>query len=1030
METIARYVIKYRLIVLILSAFLFLYGLYSLKKTSLDAIPDLTDVQVVVYSEWMGQTPEVIENQLTYPLTSNLLGLPKVKAVRGISVPNYSLVYVIFEDGTDLYWARSRVLEKLQSIRSLLPPQARVEIGPDATGIGWVYQYVILSQERSLDELWSIQNFLVRYALLSVPNVAEVATVGGFEKEYRVFIEPEKLYLYGLTVEDVAKALSSSNVERGGKYAEFYGREFLIALRGYVKEKEDLEKTVVKEINGVPVRIGDIARVVETPAFRMGTADYNGMGNVVGGIVVVRYNANAYETIRAIKEKIEELKRTLPEDIKIVPVYDRSELIEGAVNNLRDVLIKEVIVVSLVIVIFLLHLLASFVVIIFLILSVLSTFILMNHLNITSNIMSLGGIAIAIGTMVDAGIVLTEAVQKRRDEGKDLFESIVESMQEVGKPIFFALLMVTLSFIPMLALGGQSGRLFSPLVYTKTFSMILASFLSILVVPALMAYFMRGKGIREEKNPIVKVFILAYKPLYHLAIRFRYLILLITLMMGVGSFLLYRSLGREFMPDLREGSLLYMPITAPGISIQQAQELLTIQDKIISSFPEVSSVFGKVGRANTPTDPAPLSMVETTIVLKPPQEWRKGMTYEKLIEELDKALQIPGVVNMWTQPIKGRIDMVSTGIRTPLGVKVYGRDLNTLQEILVSIEENLKGLRDVMSVSAQRFGGASYLEVVPNRDALALYGIKVNDLVMTLETLLANTPVSLYVSGRERYNISLGVPVDYRLDLENLLLPIDGKLIPLKAVAQVKRSEGMSEIYSENGLYVGYVLITPKPDADVEKIVEEGNRLIRANVSFPEGYYYTWSGQYEYWQKAKEKLIIIIPAVLITIFILIYLTFGRMLETFVVVFTLPACVFGGFLFMYLLDYKISLASIAGFLALLGVSAEMVIVMIVYMMNALKEGKFNNLDEALYYGAVKRIRPKAMTMLTLVVGLIPASFSTGVGSEVMSRIAIPMLGGVISSFFVALVCVPAIYHLLLSTHKTPIPKEKIHNTTSQ
>ncbi len=1019
MERFTQALLSYRLVLLCLALFLLLYGFYSLRKTPLDAIPDLTDVQVVIYSEWMGQTPQVIEDQITYPVSSNMLGLPHVKAVRSVSVPNYSLVYVIFEDGTDLYWARSRVLEKLQSIRSLLPQQARVEIGPDATGIGWVYQYVLVSDRKSLDELWSIQNFFVKYALLSVPNVSEVASVGGFEKEYRIILKPEFLSLYNLSVEDVAKAVSSANVERGGKYVEYNGREFLIALRGYVKEKEDIERAVIKEVDGVPVRVGDVARVVETPALRMGTADYNGMGNAVGGIVIMRYGANAYETIKSVKEKLQEVQRSLPPDVRIVPVYDRSELIRGAVDNLKEVLIKEAIVVSAVIIVFLLHLSASLVVIFFLVLSVLSTFILMNHMGITSNIMSLGGIAIAIGTMVDASIVIVEAVQRKREEGKDLFTSITESMAQVGKPIFFALLMVTVSFVPMLALEGQSKRLFAPLVYTKTFSMLLASLFSIIFVPAFLSYFMKGKGVSEEKNPVVVFLVKLYEPLYHIVVRLRYLVLALTLLMGLGSYLIYRSLGSEFMPDLKEGTLLYMPVTAPGMSIQQAQELLRAQDRIIKSFPEVESVFGKAGRANTPTDPAPLSMIETTITLKPQDQWRQGMTYEKLIEELDRALQLPGVVNMWTQPIKGRIDMVSTGIRTPLGVKVYGRDLSTLGELLLSVESALKGMEGVMSVSAQRIGSATYLEIIPDRKALELYGVKLEDLIMSLERLLANTPVSLYISGRERYPISLGVPLDYRQDIENMLLPIEGKLLPIGALAQVRRSEGPMEVNSENGLYVGYVLITPKPDADMDRIVREGDRLIKESVDFPEGYYYAWSGQYEYWKKAKERLSLIVPAVLLIIFILIYLSFGSLRETLLVIFVLPACVFGGFLMMKLMGYKISLASIAGFLALLGISAEMVIVMLVYMINSVEERGREDLESALYEGAVKRIRPKAMTMITILAGLVPAVFFGGVGSEVMSRIALPMLGGVISSFFVALLCVPALYYLSLrisSTHR--------------
>ncbi len=1007
------FILKHRFVIITLSIFILLYGIYSINNTPIDAIPDLSDVQVTIYSEWMGQTPYVIENQLTYPLVSSLLGISKVRTVRGLSMPNYSLVYVIFEDGTDIYWARSRVLEKLQSIRSLLPQQAKVEIGPDATGVGWVYQYALISENRTLDELWSIQNFTIRYVLLSIPGVAEVASVGGFEKEYRVILKPEKLIFYGVAIDDVGKAISSANIERGGKYIEFWGREFLISLKGYVKDKSDIENAIVKEVNGTPIKIKDVALVVETPSLRMGTADYNGMGNVVGGIVIMRYGANAYTIIHKVKEKINEIQETFKGDIKIIPVYDRSELIESAVENLKEVLIKEIIVVSVVIIIFLLHLTASFVVVFFLILSVSSTFIVMNALGITSNIMSLGGIAVAIGTIVDASIVIVEAIQRKKEEGKNLYTSIKESMAEVGKPIFFSLLIVTVSFVPMLALEGHSKRLFSPLVYTKTFSMLIASLLSILVVPALAAYFMKGKGISEEKNPVIKLFINIYRPIYGLAIKSRYLVLGFTIVIGISSYLIYRNLGSEFMPDLREGTLLYMPITAPGISIDQVQELLKIQSKIIKSFPEVESVFGKAGRANTSTDPAPLSMIETIIVLKPSKEWKKGITYEKIIEELDKALQIPGVVNMWTQPIKGRIDMVSTGIRTPLGIKVYGNDISTLQDVLLNIESSLRDLDGIISISAQRMLGATYLEIVPDRNLLSYYGIKLEDFVESLEVLLANTPITTYISGRERYSITVGIPRDYRSDIEDFVLPINGKLIPIKAIADIRKVEGPVEITSENGFYVGNILITPKSDFDLDKIIEKGNQMIAQNVSLPEGYHYKWSGQYEYWSQAKERLTFIVPAVIIAIFLIVYLTFNRLLETFVVLLTLPACVFGGFLFMSILGYKISLGSIGGFLALLGISAEMIIIMLIYLTNALKEKTNFNFEDALYYGAVKRIRPKVMTMIVIIVGLIPAAFFGGVGSEVMARIAVPMLGGVISSFIVALVCVPSIYYIALS-----------------
>ncbi len=1008
MKDLVELLLKHRLITLIFIAFLLLYGYYALKKTPIDALPDLTDTQVIIYSEWMGQSPQVIENQLTYPLSSAMLGLPRVKAVRGYSVPNYSLVYVIFEDGTDLYWARSRVLEKLSSIRSQLPSQARVELGPDATGLGWVYQYVVYSGKRSLDELWSLQNFYIKYALLSVPNVAEVASVGGFEREYRVTLKPELLTYYGLSLQDVAKAVAGSNLETGGKYLELNGREFIIRAGGYVREKEDIERAVIKEVGGIPIRVGDVAKVVETPAFRMGTADYNGMGNVVGGIVVMRFGADAYKTIQEVKERLEEIKRGLPEDVKIVPVYDRSDLIERAISHLWRVLLEESLVVVVVIGIFLLSLSLSLSILVFLVLSLLGIFILMNHMGINSNIMSLGGIAIAIGTMVDAGIVLVEAFSRKREEGKDIRTAIVESASEVGKPVFFALLVVAVSFVPMLALKGQAGRLFEPLVITKTLSMLVASLLSLLIFPTLLYYFGRGRVLPEEKNPVVRLLIKLYTPLFHLSIRLRYALLIVALLSIPATYLLYKNIGREFMPDLREGTILYMPITAPSISIQEAQRLITLQDRIIKSFPEVETVFGKAGRASTPTDPAPLSMVETTIVLKPESQWRKGMTYEKLIEELDKALQMPGLINSWTMPIKGRIDMITTGIRTPIGIKVYGKDIDELSRLLEELENALQGMEGVMSLYAERLSGATYIEIIPLRDRLGLYGLSLEELTFAVENLLANSPVSVYVSGRERYNITLGVPIDYRENLESLVLPLKDKLIPLKAVAELRKVEGPMEIKSENGMLVAYVYITPKPGADMGRLVEEGERRIKESISLPTGYFYRWSGQFEYWKSAMEDLKVIVPLVLLTIILLVYLSLGRLFETLLVLFTLPSSLLGGFLLMWLFDYKLSIASIAGFLALLGVAAEMGIVMVVYIMKVLEKGESKSLEEAIYEGAVKRIRPKSMTMLTIVAGLLPAVYLQGTGSEVISRIALPMLGGVVSSFLTALFLVPALY----------------------
>lgn len=1005
--------IKYRLVILSLCIFIFFYGLYSIKKMPVDAIPDLTDTQVIVYSKWIGQSPSVIENQITYPIVSNLMGLAKVKSVRGYSMPNYSIVYIIFQDGVDLYWARSRVLEKLSSIKDSLPPQASIELSPDATGVGWIYQYVSVSKSMSLDKLWSIQNFYLKYGLLSVENVADVVSVGGFEKEFRVILDPKKCLQFNVSLEEIINALKETNKETGGKYIEYNSREFIVRSKGYVSSIDDIKNTVVKVKDSVPIKIGDFAKVIETPALRMGTADFNGLGNTVGAVVIMRSNANAYKTIQQVKEKLNILKGGLPSDVEIIPVYDRSKFIEDSINHLKKVLIEESFVVVVVIGLFLLSITLGVVVVIFLVLSVLSTFIFMDFFNVSSNIMSLGGIAIAVGTMVDASIVLIESFVKRREEGKSVVEAIKESFSEVGKPIFLALLIVAVSFVPLLSLKGQAGKLFEPLVLTKTFSMLTASVLSLIVVPVLIYYLGKGKFIPEERHPVVRFFIKIYTPLFFLALKYRYLILLLIPVSIVGNYLIYKNLQKEFMPQLNEGVIMYMPITSAGISIQESQRLLTLQDKIIKSFPEVETVFGKAGRADTPTDPAPLSMIETIITLKPTDTWRKGMTYENLISKLDRELKLPGVVNSWTMPIRGRIDMISTGIRTPLGIKVYGSDINQTLELAKNVEIALTGMEGVMSVFAERSSYSTYLDIVPDREKLGLYGLRVEDVAKTVEYLFGNTPVSVYISGRERYNITLGIPRDLRQYPEEVLLALNDKFIPLKAVAEIKKTSSPAEIKSENGLFVSYVYITPKQDADITKIVQTATEKINKEVNFPTGYYYQFSGQFEYWQEALNDLKLIIPLVLITIFVLVYLSFERLFETLLVIITLPVSVFGGFLFMYILGYKLSIASITGFLALLGIAAEMTIVMIIYIVNALKESKIINKEEfisKIYSGSVKRVRPKTMTMITILASLIPAVLLKGSGSEVISVVALPMLGGILTSFITSLFLIPALYSL--------------------
>ncbi len=1049
MVKLTEFFIKNKIAVLFTTLFLLLYGYYSLKKTPIDAIPDLSDVQVIIYSKWIGQVPQVIEDQLTYPLVTNMMGVPKVKTVRGYSVPDYSLVFIIFEDGTDLYWARSRVLEKLATIRGQLPREADIQLGPDATGVGWVYQYALVSKTRTLDELWALQNFYIKYALLAVPDVAEVASVGGYEKEYRVQIKPEKLYQYGLSLGDVYMALKETNVEMGGKYVEINEREFLIRAVGYAQSREDLEKTVIAYRNEVPIRIQDVAKVVETPAYRMGVADYNGMGDTVGGIVVMRFGADAYKVIKNVKKKIEEIKKGLPEDVQLVPVYDRSTLIERAIDNLKVKLIEESIVVLAIVGIFLFHLQSAIVIIVFLIVSLLVTFITMNHLGITSNIMSLGGIAIAIGTMVDAAIVLVENVHRRLEEGDNLMTAITHSARDVGKPIFLALLIVTVSFVPLFALEGQAGRLFKPLVATKTLSMLAAALISVVIVPVLIYILVRGKILPEEKNPIVRFLHRVYDPVFHLSVKLRYVLLILFVIMGTSTLYFYEKLGREFMPTLNEGTILYMPTSVPSVSRQEIFRIINVQDRILAQFPEVQSVFGKAGRAETATDPAHFSMIETFITLKPEEEWRKvreerfysswnipeflknllrrlfpeerTITYTELIREMDQAISVPGLSNMWTMPIKGRIDMITTGIQTPLGIKIYGDDINTLNDLAQQIEQLLKNVDGVMSVFGERSTKATYLEIRPKREVLERYGLTISDINMAIAQLFANSPASTMILGRERYGITLGVPLDYRYDLENLMLPLKGRLIPLSAVADIVRTESPISIRSENGLLTSYVFMTPNPDTDMGTVIERAEKVLQEKLQLPKGYYYEWSGQFEYWKKALENLKVIIPIVILLIVLLVWFTFNKLFETILVLLTLPVATFGGVMLMYILDYNISVASIAGFLALLGIAAEMGIVMVVYIQNSLIHtamrhgGRIHDKKEAfeaIYRGAVKRIRPKFMTFSAILLGLLPIMRAHGTGSEVMSRIAAPMVGGILSTFIIVLVFVPALYAIYM------------------
>ncbi|MDQ7055033.1 MAG: CusA/CzcA family heavy metal efflux RND transporter [Persephonella sp.] len=1027
-ESIIKWSVRNKLVILSLVAILTGASIWALKKTPLDAIPDLSPPQVIIYSKWTGQSPSVVEDQLTYPIVSVLLSAPEIETVRGVSSFETSAVYVIFKEGTDIYWARSRVLEYLSQIKDRLPQTAEITIGPDATGVGWVYEYAIFSEKRNLWQLRTLQDWYLRYALLGVDGVAEVASIGGFVKGYQITLKPEKLREYDISIKEILRAVRSNNNDVGGGTIEKNGFEFIIQGLGYLKNLDDIRDITVKTLkDGVPLRIKDIATVQLVPMGRRGVADLNGLGEVVGGIVVMRFGENAYSVIQRVKEKLYELQQLLPEDIKIITTYDRSELIEKAINTLKRALFEESIIVLVVITLFLLHIRSALVIIITLPLAVLSGFLFMKILGITSNIMSLGGIAIAIGALVDGAIIMVENAHKhienlKKEKGKitekDRIDAVIKSSVQVGKPVFFALLIIVVSFIPVFALTGQEGMLFKPLAYTKTFTMLAASILAVTLVPVLMIYLIRGRILPEMKNPVSFIMIKSYSPLIKLTLKTRYIVLLLTVI-AIGSvYPLYKKLSWEFMPMMNEQTFMYMPVTPPGISVTEAKQLTQITDRIIASFPEVDTVFGKAGRAETATDPAPLSMIETIITFKPKEYWREGMTYEKLMQEMDEKLQIPGLTNSWTYPIRGRIDMLLTGIRTPLGIKIYGADVGKLQEIGSQIEKALKSIPQTMSVFADRVSNGYYLNVEIDRKKLSRYNLSVDDINIFIQTAMGGVPVSQFYDGLERYPILLRYPLDYRNnieDIKNLYIPVGkDKQIPLKAIAKVYYTEAPSVIKSEKGMKVLFVYITPMQNVTPEEYVKASTEALK-NIEIPEGYFIEWAGQSQYLQHAKERLKYIIPLTVLIIFLLVYITFKNLTNTLIVMLSLPFALIGGLLYIDYLNFNMSIAVVVGFLALLGVAAETAIVMVVYLEESVKKkisqkGNLNKHDfmEAVYEGAVLRVRPKMMTVITILAGLIPLMYITGVGSEVMQRIAAPMIGGVISSAVLTLLVIPAIY----------------------
>jgi Cu(I)/Ag(I) efflux system membrane protein CusA/SilA len=1006
--------------------FLTLAGLYAVSRVPLDAIPDLSDVQVIVYTEYPGQAPQVVEDQVTYPLTTAMLSVPKSKVVRGFSFFGVSFVYVIFEDGTDLYWARSRVLEYLNSAARRLPTGVAPSLGPDATGVGWVYQYVVRAAQKSLAELRTTQDWYIRYGLAKAEGVAEVASVGGFVKQYSVVIDPHRLHSLGIPLSKVRDAVRTSNIDVGGRTIELAETEFVVRGRGYIKTIADLEQVVVKSDRGVPVLLRDVARVELAPDERRGITEMNGEGEVVTGIVLQRFGENALTVIKNVKDRLAELTPSLPQGVTLDAVYDRSDLIYRAIETLKRTLIEESIIVAIVCVVFLLHVRSALVAIITLPLGVLIAYLCMYLLGLSSNIMSLGGIAIAIGAMVDAAIVMIENAHKhleRAAPGKPRSEVLIEAAIEVGPALFFSLLIITVSFLPIFALEAQEGRMFKPLAYTKTFAMAAGALLSVTLVPMLMMLFVRGRIMPEHRNPVNRALIWIYRPVIRTALRYKAATILIALGVLLASLWPASRLGSEFMPTLNEGTLFYMPTTLPGLSVTKAAELLQTQNKIIKTFPEVVSVWGKAGRAGTATDPAPTEMFETVINLKPEGEWRPGMTVDKLIAEMDKALQFPGVSNAWTMPIKARTDMLATGIRTPVGVKVFGTDLAEMEQVARQIEAAVRTVPGTTSAFAERINGGYYLNIDPNRAQLARYGLMITDVQDVIATALGAEAVTTTVEGRERYAVSIRYPRELRSDPQSIatqvLIPLaNGGTVPLGEVAKVELAKGPSTVRTENAQLAAYIYIDLR-DRDIGSYVADAQKAVAAQVKFPPGYYVTWSGQFEYMERAKARLKIVVPITLLIIFLLLYLNFRRVTETLIVMLSVPFALAGGLWLMWWLGFNLSVAVAVGFIALTGVAAETGVVMLIYLDNALtalqaqraaeaRPFTHDDLYAAIMAGAVDRVRPKMMTVAAIMAGLLPIMWSHGTGAEVMQRIAVPMIGGMVSSTVLTLVVIPAIY----------------------
>ncbi len=1032
LNKIIHWSVENRFLVVLLAIMLSGWGVISIKQTPLDAIPDLSDVQVIIKTSFPGQSPQVVEDQVTYPITTTMLSVPRATAVRGFSFLGDSYVYVIFEDDTDIYWARARVLEYLSQAASQLPDRVQPRLGPDATGVGWVYEYALVdrSNKHDISELRSIQDWFLKFELQTVAGVAEVATIGGMVKQYQVVVDPDYLRAFNISIGQIRKAIENANQETGGSTLELGEAEYMVRSKGYLTSIKDIETIPVTLNNetGAPILLRDVAKVTIGPQMRRGIAELDGEGEVVGGIVVMRYGENALEVIKKTKQRIEELKSGLPEGVEIIPVYDRSQLILSAVDNLKGKLIEEFIVVALVCLLFLFHLRSALVAVISLPIGILIAFIIMRQQGINANIMSLGGIAIAIGAMVDAAIVMIENAHKHLErwkekygsppQGEDHWRVITAASTEVGSALFFSLLIITLSFIPIFTLEAQEGRLFSPLAFTKTYAMAAAAGLSITLIPVLMGYFIRGNIPNERKNPISIVLIWIYRPLLKMCLKAPVVTIFVSLLLMLTAWYPLTQIGSEFMPELEEGDLLYMPTTLPGVSIGKAQELLMQTDRLIKSFPEVKTVFGKIGRAETATDPAPLTMIETTIQFKPKSEWRPGMTLDKLIKEMDNSIKFPGLTNAWVQPVKTRIDMLATGIKTPVGIKVAGPNLDVIEQIGRDIEGILISVPGTVSVFSERVSGGRYIEITPDREQAARFGLNISDINTVISSAIGGVNITQTVEGPERYPVNIRYPRHTRDDIEKIknlpLVTPSGAHIPLSRVAEVAITQGPPMIKTENARLNGWTFVDIK-DVDLGGYVDNARETLNDKLELPPGYSITWAGQYEYMLRVKDKLSVVIPVTLMIIFILLYLTFRQVSAAIVVMLSLPFALTGGIWYLWILDFNFSVAVIVGFIALAGVAAEFGVIMLLYLENARKDREQqgtlntrNDLLEAVYDGAVLRVRPKAMTVAVIIAGLIPIMLGSGVGSDVMQRIAAPMIGGMITAPLLSLFVIPAIY----------------------